>query len=250
MAGVPTNLQWEARGLRRLSIGAGLGLAGGIAALVLPVAFLFLAAYNPGGLFAFTDAFLRMLTILVLAGGILFLLSLLMYRFSFGAFRRVDRRFWFASGLCLLGTIGFLLLVAGVGLLIGDSGTLSGCLHGRPTQALGCVRSEQPLGAYTAVIGYWLAWLGGLGVVVGLFLTGVRYHRGWLYGGGVLYGLLLLVLAGPFVALVITIPYAGELLLLAPVFVLLAPGAVFGGASRALAATQAPVRTGPATTRV
>jgi hypothetical protein len=240
MAGVPTNVPWEQKGLRRLSIGAGLGVAGGIAALVLPTAFLYLAAYDPGGLFGFTTQFVQTISIMVLAGGILFLLSLLLYRLSFSALRKVDARFWFASALCLVGTFGFLLLVVGAGLLVGDSAGLSSCLHGRPTQALSCVRSVQPLGGYTVLIGYWLAWLGGLGIVAGLLLSGFRYHRGWLYGGAIFYLLLLLVLVGPFLNLVLTIPYSGDLLLLAPLFVLIAPAAVFGGAGRALAASQAP----------
>ncbi len=243
MAGVPTNVAWEQRGLRRLSIGAGLGLAGGLAALVLPAAFLYLAAYDPSGLFGFSTQFVQTISVLVLAGSILFLLSLLVYRLSFGAFRRVDRRFAVASALCLLGTIGFLLLVVGAGLLVGDSASLSACLHGRPSGVLSCVRSVEPLGGYTAVIGYWLAWLGGLGLVLGLFLSGVRYHRGWLYGGAALYMLLLLVLVGPFLTLVVSVPYSGYLLLAAPLFVLLAPAAVFAGAGRALVqAEAAPVR--------
>ncbi len=244
MAGVPTNIEWEGRGLRRLTIGAGLGLGGGLAAIVLPAAFLYLAAYNPGGFFGFTTQLIQTISILVLAGALLFIFSLILYRSSFWSFRRVEPRFSIAAALCLVGTVGFLLIVVGAVLLVYQSSGVTGCLHGRPTQALNCLRSAQPLGSYTTLVGFVLGWLGGLGIVLGLVLSGLRYHRGWIYGGAILYGLLLLVLIGPFLTALVSVPYATDFLLLAPLLVLFAPAAVFAGAGRALAAVRRPLPPG------
>lgn len=225
---VPTS-ELDSRGLRRIAIGAGIGVAAGIAALVLPVSFLWLAAYDPGGFFTFGTLFTQTIGVLVLAGAILFLLSLVVYRTAFSVLRRADRRFAAASVLCLVGSIGFLLLVVSAALLLGSSSSVVACVHGEPRQALSCLRSSTPLGADTGLVGFWLGWVGGIGLVLGLFLTAGRFHRGSVTGGAALYALLILVLIGPFLALLYTVPSTGYLLLAAPVLALVAPAFVFAG---------------------
>ncbi|MGC2288714.1 MAG: hypothetical protein WA688_02505, partial [Thermoplasmata archaeon] len=91
----------------------------------------------------------------------------------------------------------------------------------------------QPLGADTGLVGFWLGWLGGLGIVVGLSLAGRRYRNSPVSGGAALYAILLLVLIGPFVGLLTPLPGIDYLLLVAPLFIVLAPGLVLGGARRA-----------------
>ena len=88
---------------------------------------------------------------------------------------------------------------------------------------MSCLKSGEPLGAYTAVAGFWLGWLGGVGIVVGLSSAGHRFARGSLYGAALVYTLLLLVLVGPFLALVYTVPDQQYLLLLIPLLALLGP---------------------------
>jgi hypothetical protein len=226
----------DATGAARLEAGATIGLAAALATLVLPSIFLALAVFAPGGFFTFGGTFLNVLALLLLAGAILFLLSLLVYRLAFATLRRVDPRFSVASVLCLIGSLGFLLLIISVALLFGGTGSLLSCLHGRPTQALGCLRNGEPLGAYTGLAGFWLGWLGGLGIVVGLGSAGARFRRGAIAVGAALYALLLLVLVGPFLAEVYTIPGQQYLLVLLPVLAVLAPALVLAG-------TRAPLTT-------
>jgi len=226
-------------GARRLALGAGLGLVAAILTIALPLVFLYLATYDPGGFFTFTSTLFSVLSILVLAGAILFLLSLFVYRRGYATLRKVDGRFWTASVLCLIGSIGFLLIVVLAAVVLGSPGSLSSCLHGAPSHALSCLRSSQPIGAYSGLVGFALTWLGGIGIVLGLFLAGSRFARGALSGGAVLYLLLLLVLVGPFLALLVPIPGTQYVLLVAPLLAILAPALVLGGALRPLSAVRA-----------
>ncbi len=191
--------------------------------------FLWLALYSPNGFFALVPTLLQTLSLLVLVGAILFLLSLFAYRLGFATLRKVDPRFSVASVLCLIGTLGFLLVVVAAAVLLGSTSSLLQCLHGQPSHALSCLKSGEPLGAYTAVAGFWLGWLGGVGIVVGLSSAGHRFARGSLYGAALVYTLLLLVLVGPFLALVYTVPDQQYLLLLIPLLALLGPILTLGG---------------------
>jgi hypothetical protein len=221
--------QEDAKGLRRLASGAALGLAAAIVGVVLPITFLLLATYNPGGFFTLGALLIETTTILVVAGAILFLMSLLTYRIGFATLRKVDRRFTAASGLCIVGSLGFLLIVVAALLLLGSAGSLATCVQKEPSHMLTCIRSGQTLGTYTALAGFWLGWLGGLGLVLGITLAGGRFSRKALYGGASLYAVLLLVLLGPFVDLLRPIPFVGYLFVVAPILTIFAPAFVFAG---------------------
>lgn len=225
----------EAQGLRRLGTGAGAGLAAGILTVVLPVAFLWLAAYNPGGFFTYGTSLLDATALFILAGAILFVVSLFLYRRGFAVLRKVDSHFAVASVLCIVGSIGFLLLLVAAVVLVGSSNPVLNCIHGAPSHALSCLKSGEPLGAYTGLAGFWLGWLGGVGIVVGIALVGRRYLSGTVSGGAALYSILLLVLLGPFLALLTPLPGLQYLLLAAPLLAVLAPGLVLGGTRRSLA---------------
>ncbi|MCI4372958.1 MAG: hypothetical protein L3K02_04880 [Thermoplasmata archaeon] len=222
----------DVKGSHRLAIGAGLGVAAAALTLLLPVTLLWLALYNPGGFFRLNTLLVQTITLLVLAGAILFLLSLFLYRRGFAVLRGVDRRFTVASALCLVGSLGFLLILVAVVVILGSTGSLLTCIQGQPSHALSCLRSGQPLGAYTALVGFWLGWLGGVGIVLGLASAGRRFSRGILYGSAALYAILLLALVGPFVGLIYPVPGAQYLLLLAPILALVAPALAYGGARR------------------
>ena len=228
----PAFTREELSGLRRLGAGAGVGLAGGICSLILPFAFLWLASENPGGFFSYGTTLVRTISILVLAGAILFVLSLFLYRRGFAAFRHVDPRFATASVLCLVGSIGFLLLLVTAVLLFGASSEFVTCIHGAPSHALTCLSSSAPLGAYAGLAGFVLGWVGGLGIVLGVRLSGRRYRRTGISAGSFLYAVLLLVLVGPLVAALYAFPYAVYLLAAAPFLLVLAPGLVLGGVLR------------------
>jgi hypothetical protein len=232
--GSPSAREVEIKGVGRMGTGAGVGLAGGIVGVVLPIVFLWLTSHNPGGFFSYNTTLVDTTGFFVLAGAIMLLVSLFLYRRAFAVLRKADGRFAIASVLCIIGSIGFLLLLISAAVLVGSSSSLIQCLHESPTSALSCIRSGQPLGADTGLVGFWLGWIGGLGIVVGLSLAGRRYHNGAISGGASLYALLLLVLIGPFVGLLTPLPGIDYLLLVAPVFIVLAPGLVLGGARRTL----------------
>jgi hypothetical protein len=229
----------DQRGARRLALGAGLGIAAAILTIVLPLLFLYVATYNPGGFFTISSMLIEDLSILVLAGAILFLLSLFVYRRAFATLRKVETRFWIASALCLVGSIGFLLIVILAAVVLGSTSSLQNCVHGSPSHALSCLRSNQPIGAYSGLLGFALTWLGGLGIVLGLFFAGHRFSRGTLAGGAVLYLLLLVVLVAPFIALIYAVPGTQYVLLVAPILAVLAPALVFAGARRPFASVRA-----------
>ncbi|MGI0155623.1 MAG: hypothetical protein ACREDE_05770 [Thermoplasmata archaeon] len=235
--GVPGTAQVreiDESGVRRLGLGAGLGFAGAVAAIVLPLTFLFVAANYRGGFFTFSSRFVEVTSILVIAGAILLFLSLFVYRRSFAAFRKADPRFYAASILCLLGSLGFLLLLVAATIVAGNTGSLLTCVHGQPSHALSCLESGQPFGALTSLLGFALGWLGGLGIMIGLLLAGRRVHAGALMGSGVVYGLLLLLLLLPLLALFVTLPGAAYLVILAPLLAVVGPALALQGSLGAL----------------
>jgi len=222
----------EKQGLARLAVGAGVGLAGAVLAIVVPVLFLLIAAYAPSGFLSLDQtSFVVALSLLILAGAILFLLSLFLYRRGFAQLRKVDSRFTAASVLCLVGSIGFLLLLVAALVVLGSASSFLSCISGHPTHALTCLRSGEPLGAYTGLAGFWLGWLGGVGIVLGLSAASSRFHARLIGAGAGLYAVLLLVLIGPFVALVVSFPGSEYILVLTPLLSVIAPCFVFRGAS-------------------
>lgn len=220
----------ETKGLDRIATGAGVGLAGAMLAIVVPVAFLLVAAYAPGSFLSLHEtSFIEATGLLILAGAILFLVSLFLYRRGFAQLRKVDPRFTAASVLCIIGTIGFLLILVAAVVIVGSANSLLTCVHGQPTHALTCLRSGEPLGAYTGLVGFWLGWLGGVGLVLGLSAGSSRFRSRSIGVGAALYAVLLLALVGPFIALVVAFPGVEYLLLLAPVLSIVAPIFVFRG---------------------
>lgn len=231
MANVPTApSESERKGLDRIATGAGVGLAGALLAVVVPVTFLLVAAYAPASFLSLHQTgFIEASALLIVAGAVLLLVSLFLYRRAFAQLRKVDPRFIAASVLCLIGTIGFLLILVSALVIVGSANSLLSCIHGQPTHALTCLRSGEPLGAYTGLVGFWLGWLGGVGLVLGLSAGSSRFRSRSIGVGAALYGVLLLAIVGPFVALVVTFPGVEYLLLVAPVLSLAAPLFVLRG---------------------
>jgi uncharacterized membrane protein len=228
-----TSIPWsepDRTGLFRLATGAGVGLAAAVLAIVIPVAFLLIASYDASGFLSLQQtAFLDATGLLILAGALLFLVSLFFYRRGFALLRKVDSRFTVASILCWIGTLGFLLVVVAAIVIVGSSSSLLSCVNGQPTHALTCLRSGDPLGAYTGLVGFWMGWLGGVGIVLGLWAGSSRFKTREIGLGAALYAILLLALVGPFVSLVVSFPGVEFLLVLVPILSVLAPFFVFRG---------------------
>ncbi len=250
------NVVWagplDPRGLRWIMTGAGLGLAAAATGLVVPVSLLFLDAYSPPGLLTLGPTLIKATGLLAVAGTLLFALSLIAFRYGFAAFRKFERWFWIASVLCLVGTIGWLLLILPVGIALTSSTSLFDCVRAAPSHALVCLQAVAPLASYVGILAFWLVWLGQLGIVVGLAFTGRRFREPSLHVGTALYALLLLIFIAPFIGLMFAnsvLAYAAlaaiVLGLLAPAFVALGSGRAHAGSDRGVGRTSDRVATGP-----
>jgi hypothetical protein len=226
------------KGASRLVLGGWFGLLAAVLAVVLPIAFLEIGTYHPSGSLAVSSTLLQYSGTLVLAGAILYILALFVYRRSFSALRKADPEFWFASVLCLVGSVGFILIIVAAAFLTGTSSSLISCLHGQPSHALSCLDASQPFGAYSALVGFALAWIGGIGIVLGLSLAGARFERGAISGGAWIYLLFLLALLVPLIELAVRLPGIQYFLVVLPILAVAAPLLVLVGAretSRTLA---------------
>jgi hypothetical protein len=222
------------QGLRHIETGSWVGLGAGTAALALPVAVVLLATYRPETPFLRGAQLIDVTAVFALIGAILFAVSLYVYQIGFSALRPFDRRFWAASILSLCGTAGAILVIVTIALALYSSSAIADCIQGAPTQALVCLHTAAPIASYSGAVGFWLVWLGGLGIVVGVGLAGTRYREPWLFGGATLYGFLLLGLLAPAVGLLFPLGSLTYPILAAPVFGLVAPALIFEGSNRAL----------------
>lgn len=217
------------KGAGRLGLGAWVGLFAAIFAIVLPSIALFLSAYNPGGAFPFAADALASTGAFVLAGAVLYILSLFIYRRAFSALKRVDRDFGLASLLCWVGSVGFVLILVGAVVVTGSASSVVGCIKGAPSHLLTCLEANQPLGAYTAIVGFILAWLGGLGIVLGLWQAGGYFEERAVDLGALVYLFFLLVILAPFVELAVAFPGSQYLLVIVPILSVAAPALVLLG---------------------
>jgi hypothetical protein len=223
----------EHQGLRRISTGATVGLSAGIVGLILPVGLFLLASYSPSTFFLSPSSLIQLTAILALAGAILFAVSLTFYRMGFWSLMSFDHRFWAASALCLLGTVGVILVILPMALAFASSDVMASCIQGAPTKALVCLDSAAPLASYLGTLGVWMLWVGGLGVVVGIGLASVRYRQLWLIAGAGLYAVLLLVMVAPILGVLLPSDLVYPFFLL-PFLVLLAPALISKGSRRAV----------------
>jgi NADH:ubiquinone oxidoreductase subunit 6 (subunit J) len=229
-----SSVEDRSEGLRRFQTGAAFGLAGGVIGLLLPITVNLYAFYGAPGILTFDATLIGFTSVLILVGAILLAVSFLIYRFGFGALRKFDRWFLVASILCTIGTVGLLLVLLSVTLALIYTPSLVACIQGAPSHTLTCLKTIEPLTAYSVVVGFWLAWLGGLGIVVGLVLGGRRHQEMELVAGGAVYALLLLVLIDPFVALLFPIGGWQYPLLTVPILAVLAPALVLAGSHHRL----------------
>ncbi len=219
-------------GRARLRTGGTLGIAGGLIGIGLPAAILLVPGLASSGSTTIGTGQVELLSGLLAVGALLLLLSLFEFRRAFAALRGRDSRFWVASALCLIGTLGFLLLLIAAVAVSGSSSSVAQCVQGSPTHALSCLRagtSGELLAADLVLVGFGLSWLGGLGIVLGLALEGRRIRSAPLSAGAAAYALALLLLVGPFAALFLAFPGASTMLLALPVLAVAAPALVLLG---------------------
>jgi hypothetical protein len=213
----------DRRGNRWIGAGGAFGLAGSIAAILLPIALVEGARYAPGGFVPTGATLVAWSTDLVLAGGVLLYLSFFSYDWGYYTLRKVAGRYSTAYGLCLVGSTGLILLIVAAVIARGSEAGLVACFQGSYGQLLSCAQSRIPFGADAGLVGIWLVWIGNVGIVLGLFLSGHRFRSGSYMAAAVCYLLVLALLAGPLVGLLYPGAYVEPFLLAAPVFALAAP---------------------------
>ncbi len=236
MSGTPApRAPGDRTGRRRLFLGGLFGLAGGVLGFVVPAALLLAAHFAPG---AGDDPASVELGAIVAAAGLLFL-CLVAYRSGFRALRSADRRFRIASTLCLVGSIGLLLLLAAAAYVSGSASDLAGCFTGAPGATVSCVRDHVPstsvgggLAVEFALAAFVLAWVGSLGLVFGLGWEARRIGSAALGASSALYALELLVLVGPIAGYLLALPAASDTVAALPFLGVLAPALAVVGTAR------------------
>ena len=226
----------EAKAGASLRHGSGAAIAAALLALGVPSLLLALTARGYRPLSLSNANLLELEGLLVVVGAILLLVALFLYRRGFSHLKHADRRLVPAATLCLVGSLGALVVVVAGAYLAGGASSLTGCIQGHASHALSCLRSQDPAVGYVALAGFWLVWLGAVGLAVGLVLSGRHFHSSSITAGGLLYGLLVLDLLAPFSALVVvsslTRLLATYALLGAPILAVIAAGLVYAGARR------------------
>jgi hypothetical protein len=220
----------DAKGASRMSLGGWLGLVAAFLTIAFPIVILEVSAYHPGGFFTFASSTIEASGLLVIVGAVLYVVSLMMYRWSFSTLRKYNPQFWSATILCLIGSIGFLLIIVSVAVVAGNTSSLLTCVHGQPSHAISCLESGEPFGAYTVLVGFACAWIGGIGVVVGLSLAGELFRRMTIRLGAAIYLLFLLAALIPLVDEVIAVPSVQYLVVILPLLAIAAPVFVLLGA--------------------
>ena len=211
-------------------------ILGSVVALGAPTVLLLLAAGRRAGLSPASSRVLEAESLLVVAGAVLLLLALFLYRRAFVRLKHVDRRLRPVADVCLVGTVGAVVLVV-VGAVVADgASSLTGCLGGHAAHALGCLRSDDPTVGYLAIAGFWLLWAGMAAVAAGLILAGRHFGRRAMTAGGAVYAILAADVAVPFAAVLVPLSAATAYPLgAAPVLAVAAAGLVYVGARSALA---------------
>lgn len=243
----PTTYRLDRRGNRWIGAGGAFGLAGGVLAVVLPLLLVEISRHAPGGIAAASSSLVAWTSWFLLAGAVLLLLSFFAYRWGYSVLRKAEPTYWVASALCIVGSSGFLLLIIAAAVATGSENGLLACVQGPYSQIYSCVQGQTPLGAYTAVAGLWLAWIGSVGIVLGLFQAGGRYLSGLYVGAGACYLITLVLLVGPLTGIFVSVAFIEPLLLMAPVFVVTGPLLVLLARPTYPRAPAAPATPPPAT---
>ena len=225
----------EEVGRRRLRTGALLGLSGALLSIGVPAALVIVAELLPSVGAPPLATIWSIAVPLGVVGAILLAVSLFLYRRAFAALGTVDPRLRAASALCLAGTLGTLLLVVAAIALVGSIAPVGTCLGDQPSRLFHCLATgpeSSAFGVDAAIAGFVLAWIGGLGIALGLGWEGGRTSTPVLTAAGFLYGLLLLVLVGPLAAFVHPFSGAAYLFVSVPILAVGAPALVVAGSDR------------------
>ncbi len=195
----------EERGVRRAGLAALLSVVGIALLLIGPLVFLIVEGLELpflGSLFGtatLTVAFLEVLLGLIVAGVLLQVVSLGAYGSAFGLVRLVDARFSTPRILSVIGLAGFVLILLGLGALLGFVFQAVSCGSAGST----CLDPGLVLASgIAALLGSVLAFVGWVGLLLGLFRFGQRYESGLLKVAAILMIIPVANLAAPLLAFI------------------------------------------------
>jgi hypothetical protein len=197
----------ELSGASRIKWGALLGTIG----LVLAIAGVFLiildVGFAVGGGISSSANFQTILNTIflaigaILAGVALAFLSFVLYMLGFASLRKADGRFTVPMVLLIIGILGLLLLIGFAGLYAASIHSALGCASTDTT----CQNNATSLPSGSGGLLYgggFLAFLGLIGAILGLWRFGSRYQSGVTKAGAILYIIPVLAILAPILVLI------------------------------------------------
>ncbi len=165
-----------------------------------------------------TVASIEDILIVLAIGAVLSLVSLILYFVSFNTLRKAAPGFGGPVALMVVGLLGLLLVLVGVALVLSDFLNAVACSASGASSS--CLNVSQFAGAVLAVLGgLFLALLGWIGLVIGIYRIGKRFDS--------------------------TITKVGGILTIIPIVGLIAPILVFVGTHQILRQLRSPPSSNP-----
>jgi hypothetical protein len=197
----------EIAGASRIKWGALLGILG----LVLAIAGVFLVILDVGfaarGGISSTSNFQTILNTIffaigaILVGVMLAFLSFVLYTLGFVSLRTADGRFTVPLVLCVIGLVGLLLLIGFAGLYAVSVHSALGCASAHTTCQNNAASLPNASGALLYGGGF-LAFLGLIGAILGLWRFGSRYESTIAKVGAILYIIPVVAIIAPILVLI------------------------------------------------
>jgi hypothetical protein len=176
----PIDRAAELKGVRLSRAAALTSLLGLILAWIGPVAVIVVTGvevhfggFHVGSGAASVSAFEGLLGVVV-AGAALSLVALILYLLSFNVFRKLTPGFGGPFALLIIGLLGLFLIVIGILLVLEDFFQAAACAASGASSS--CVDLTQLGGAVLAIFGgLFFAFLGWIGLLIGIYRIGKRY---------------------------------------------------------------------------
>ena len=205
MAGDPAT---DLRGARVARIAAALSVLGLVLILLAPILLLVVLGLHipliglSFGTASFTIAILEEILAVITVGALLLFLSFIVYVVSFNILRKSGPGFGAPMGLGVVGILGVLLIFIGILLILVAVVQAVSCASAS-TDASSCVSLSTVAGGYYSVLGGgFLAFLGWIGLLIGIYRIGKRFDSTITKVGAILYIIPLVNVIAPILVLV------------------------------------------------
>jgi hypothetical protein len=134
---------------------------------------------------AATKSGIEDILLVVLLGALVTLISLALYAVSFNRLRKISKGFGGPMGLVIVGLVGVLLVLIGFAIVLSDFYSAVACAATGAGSS--CLNVSQVAGAVLAIFGgLFLAFLGWIGLLIGIYRIGKRYGSTLAKVGGIL----------------------------------------------------------------